>query len=635
MKVTDMDFENPWRPNYELKAFLGWMLTPVAAYVWWCFNTALPIAPLYLVVSIAVFMAAWRVPGALRLWRLQRHLAGRPLEFVSLDQLKKKAAGKSKNGDQVWLGQGFVWEQKHTQRVHEITKRSISATMKNTPTKLQDPDDIGQRWIHGVEPMETDLYQAVSHANGMTLIVGTTGAGKTRLYDILISHAILRGEPVIIIDPKGDHELRENARRCCESIGQGYRFKQFMPSHPEMSVRINPLKHYNRVTELASRIAALIQSEAATDPFKAFGWQAVNNICQALVTINEEPNLVLIKRYVEGGVGRLLWRALEAHFSRVLTLEDARAIPLYDPTATGDTPGQQLVNTIFSRTKSNDDAKARALGDAYQTWLPDKHRKPELDALVSMSEHDRTHFSKMITNLIPTLGMLTSGPLAELLSPTLVDAQRDADILDPRSAIENGVVLYVSLDSLSDNIVGTAIGSMMLANFVAIAGARYNYGGADNHVNMFIDEAAEVVGPPTVQMLNKGRGAKFRLYVATQTIPDFEVRLGGEAQALQLLGNMNNLISLRVIDQKTQEYVVSNLPKTRIQTLMRQQSVSSASDSPFMFSASTGERLSEEEADLFPAPLLGMLPNLEYIAKISGGTIVKGRLPILQGQDRA
>ncbi|HDC1593814.1 TPA: hypothetical protein O7V63_004977, partial [Salmonella enterica] len=42
-----------------------------------------------------------------------------------------------------------------------------------------------------------------------------------------------------------------------------------------------------------------------------------------------------------------------------------------------------------------------------------------------------------------------------------------------------------------------------------------------------------------------------------------------------------------------------------------------------------GERLMEEEADLFPAQLLGMLPNLEYIAKISGGTIVKGRLPIL------
>ncbi len=47
-----------------------------------------------------------------------------------------------------------------------------------------------------------------------------------------------------------------------------------------------------------------------------------------------------------------------------------------------------------------------------------------------------------------------------------------------------------------------------------------------------------------------------------------------------------------------------------------------------MHGGNQGERLMEEEADLFPAQLLGMLPNLEYIAKISGGT-PKGRLPIL------
>jgi len=39
--------------------------------------------------------------------------------------------------------------------------------------------------------------------------------------------------------------------------------------------------------------------------------------------------------------------------------------------------------------------------------------------------------------------------------------------------------------------------------------------------------------------------------------------------------------------------------------------------------------LMEEEAPLLQPQLLGYLPNLEYIAKISGGRIVKGRLPIL------
>src|SRR5574344_797253 len=45
-----------------------------------------------------------------------------------------------------------------------------------------------------------------------------------------------------------------------------------------------------------------------------------------------------------------------------------------------------------------------------------------------------------------------------------------------------------------------------------------------------------------------------------------------------------------------------------------------------------GEILKEEEADMFPSAQLGALPNLEYIAQISGGKIFKGRLPILKGE---
>jgi conjugal transfer pilus assembly protein TraD len=40
----------------------------------------------------------------------------------------------------------------------------------------------------------------------------------------------------------------------------------------------------------------------------------------------------------------------------------------------------------------------------------------------------------------------------------------------------------------------------------------------------------------------------------------------------------------------------------------------------------------EEEGDLFAPQLLGQLPDLHFIAKLSGGRIVKGRLPILQSE---
>ncbi|NMT51216.1 hypothetical protein HKA96_03895 [Vibrio parahaemolyticus] len=43
----------------------------------------------------------------------------------------------------------------------------------------------------------------------------------------------------------------------------------------------------------------------------------------------------------------------------------------------------------------------------------------------------------------------------------------------------------------------------------------------------------------------------------------------------------------------------------------------------------------EEEGDMFPPQLLGQLPNLEYIAKLSGGRVIKGRIPILTSSTQA
>ncbi len=144
---------------------------------------------------------------------------------------------------------------------------------------------------------------------------------------------------------------------------------------------------------------------------------------------------------------------------------------------------------------------------------------------------------------------------------------------------------YIGLDSLTDAMVGSAIGSLLLSDLTAVVGDRYNYGVENRPVNIFIDEAAEVVNDPFIQLLNKGRGAKMRCVIATQTFADFAARTGSEAKARQVLGNINNLIALRVMDAETQQYITDNLPKTRLQYIMQTQGMSSNSDSPALFTA--------------------------------------------------
>lgn len=617
MNYDPLGYETPWRPNYERRAVIAWCLAIVVAIAVYK-TSGLPSGPLYWMVAICIVMALFRLPKAVWLYRLQKYLLGRGLEFSTLDEVEKIT---EKLEDEQWIGKGFHWEQRHAQRVFEILKRDwsdITGTDSSVRTFLNKRkgydlhQEMGQPWIHGLEPKEKMLYQPMKHAEGHSLIVGTTGAGKTRIFDTLITQAILRGEAVIIIDPKGDKELRDNARRCCEKMGQPERFLAFHPGFPEESIRFDPLRNFSRVTEIASRLAALIPSEAGADPFTAFGWQALNNIAQGLLITNNRPNIISLRRFLEGGTAGLVIESVEAYSKKALGEER-----FYEESA-------KYLTENLSFLK-----KARKSMDFYKERVQPTHPSPELEGLLNMFQHDETHFSKMVANLLPIMNMLTSGPLNALLSPDPSDMDDERPITDSAKIINNAEVVYLGLDSLTDNMVGAALGSLFLSDLTAVAGDRYNYGVDNRPVNLFVDEAAEVINKPFIQLLNKGRGARIRLYVATQTFADFSSRMGSKDNALQVLGNINNVFALRIVDNETQEFIAESLPMTRIKYVMRTQGQNTDGNQPVLHGGNQGERLMEEEAELFPAQLLGMLPNLEYIAKLSGGKLIKGRLPII------
>ncbi|PJR05556.1 hypothetical protein, partial [Sinorhizobium meliloti] len=57
--------------------------------------------------------------------------------------------------------------------------------------------------------------------------------------------------------------------------------------------------------------------------------------------------------------------------------------------------------------------------------------------------------------------------------------------------------------------------------------------------------------------------------------------------------------------------------------------ISTDASRPMAFSGNLSEQQLEETGDLFPPQLLGELPNLEYIARLGGGRLLKARIPIL------
>ena len=548
------------------------------------------------------------IPQATKLWKKKKLLAGRGLEFINQEQLLKKVA---KEEGKEWIGTGFEWTQRHAQMAFELLKRDRQSLLPP-----RDLETMGSTWIHGLEAKTEEIFQTIAHLGLHRLITGTTGSGKTRLFDLLITQTAVRlhdgkHSAIIILDPKGDMEMAENARRACELAGTPERFAYFHPAFPEKSVRINPLRNFNRTTELATRIAALIGAESGNDPFQAYGQMALNNLAAGIVMINETPTLVSLRRYLETGPAGLVIKAVTAYCDKHIE------------------NWQDDAKHYTKRAKGNEQ-HAEALLGYYREIVQEIKPSTELEGLLGMFEHDRLHFSKMVASLMPVMNMLTSKPLGSLLSPDPDDLDDERPILDLSTIIDKGMVLYCGLDSLSDNLTATCLGALLVSDMASCAGDRYNYGIDKRPVALFCDEVAEMLVDQLIMMLNKSRGAGFSLTLATQTLADLEAKLGSEAKAKQVLGNINHLISLRCTDPDTQEYIVKNLPKTRLAYVMRTQGTNTEGGNPFNHTGNVGERLMEEEGDLFPPQLLGELPNLEYVAKLSGGRLVKGAIPILK-----
>jgi len=592
------------RPNLEFWALCGWVAGGLGT-VWLWRHSNYPVVVIYGMLLVCFVLGTFRGLGAWSRYRQNRRLLGNSLPKISFAALRRRF-----HPGQVWLGRGFAWSGAEIQKAGDI--------LKSAPTELMRRSQ-GQ-WIHGLGGRERNVRVDLNLLAGHTLIIGTTGAGKTRLFDLLITQAILRDEAVIIIDPKGDAELRENARRGCEAHRGGDRFAFFHPSLTGQSVRIDPMRNWNRATELASRVAALIPTEAKADPFAAFGWMALNKIVQGLVYLEKRPNLVKLRHYIDGGPKYLVIKALERYYQEYFQAGDGWRLRV-------EAARPELRQSKVGKEKKVEDPLDLYIA-YYNNIVPQSRHIDPVDGVINAYLHNPEHFQKMVASLNPVLSMLTTGDLRYLLSPH----DRDGDprkVLDLKTVLDRNMVLYLGLDSLSDPTVGSAIGSIMLADLTAVASDRYNFMENPPKVNIFIDEAAEVVNDPAVQLLNKSRGAGFRVFMATQTLADLEVRTGTEAGARQVLGNTNNWIILRSIDGQTQKYISEALPKVATRSLDIGYRSGATAETPTDFSGTYTESLKEAEQEILPPALLGLLPNLHYFCRLADGTIWKGRLPIL------
>lgn len=636
---TDM----PWRPAYESYSAAGWiiaMLFLVIAAV----AADLPNGPFWYMSLVAILFFAWNFKDAWHIWSAKFALCGIGIEFMQLAILQKRAHDYP---DRIWLGYGFDWKSEHTQRIYDLKRIDpekflpphlflrVKEKITGKTIASLDKNSIGAGWIHGVEPNEKDVDIFIENLIGNTLIAGTTRCGKTILLSLLLSQFIFRKKSsVLCFDPKGDLTLRENMRRA--AILAGRTFHSFHLGFPTTSICIDPLKNYINLSELASRVASLVPSDSgAGDAFTAFAWDVSNAIFLGLVESGQKPTLLKLRQYVGSGVEPLLAISLPTFFEKM-----TEQVPDWEKKA----------NEYISRARKKVDGEFKTIlptprevltGHLYMyeaVYKPKGLRSEGIEALSSIHKHDVTHYGKMLANFKPVLAMLTTGEFGTLLSPDGVNIDDERLPTDLKSLIDSNSVVYIGLNSLADKVVASAVGSVLLSDLTAVAAARQNFRTAEenkaNPCYVIVDEAAQVVNDPYIQLLNMSGSAGFVNIAATQTISDFAARLGNEDKSRVMLGNFNNLIALRSKDRTTQDFITETFGEGYVKSTQVSKGTSSSTEQNIThFSGTIGERVSEMLEEKFPTELLGQMPNWQFIASLSGGRLTKGRFPITLGED--
>ena len=565
----------------------------------------------------------------------------------------------------LFIGRGFLWEQKHTHRLMQTYRpefrryveptlayqfaRRLEERLEFAPFPLSRIADL-TRWdvafnpvrplppvgglprLHGIEPEEVDVSLPLGERVGHSLVLGTTRVGKTRLAELFITQDIRRRnaqgehEVVIVFDPKGDADLLKRMYVEAKRAGREGEFYIFHLGWPEISARYNAVGRFGRISEVATRIAGQLSGEGNSAAFREFAWRFVNIIARALIELGQRPDYLLIQRHVIN-IDALFIEYAQHYFAK--TEPKAWEVIVQLEARLND---KNIPRNMIGREK-----RVIAL-EQYLSQV--RNYDPVLDGLRSAVRYDKTYFDKIVASLLPLLEKLTSGKISQLLAPNYTDLNDPRPIFDWMQIIRKRAVVYVGLDALSDAEVAAAVGNSMFSDLVSVAGHIYKFGiddglpdartGAKVPINVHADEFNELMGDEFIPMINKGGGAGVQVTAYTQTLSDIEARIGNRAKAGQVIGNFNNLFMLRVRETATAELLTRQLPKVEVYSTTI---VSGATDSSDVrgttdFTSNTQDRISMSSVPMIePSHVVG-LPKGQCFALLQGGQLWKVRMPL-------
>ena len=550
----------------------------------------------------------------------------------------------------LFVGRGFRWLPTHTQRLHQIKEIQNQSFLQQNYVKkiitdfckhhesttlakvLQSksilnpfrplPEVGGQSYLHGLGDEDKPIFIPQNVRAGHTFVVGTTRVGKTRLASILINQDIRNGDAVIVVDPKGDLELVRDMYSACKVVNRLDDFRIVHLGFPELSAHYNPLKNYDQISEVATRITDAIAAEGEGKQFAAFAWKYVNIVAICLEEMRQPITYKSIAFYISR-----LDQLLMAYADTILP----QRFPDYHQKIESIIAHDCRIDKQGRLSPPMDRAKAVAIylkehitNTITSGNVESLHDQVLID-LVDAATLDKNYYDKITASVGPVLSEINKSNASSTFS--FHESPCEIELM---TAIKKRQVIYIGLDSLTNPNIAQAVGKAFLSDLVSTAGKIYKESNANYRLNLHCDELSEIIQDSFVKILNKAGGAGFQVTAYAQTKQDLEVALGSKSKAEVTEGNLNTLIMLRVKNEETANLLVNILPQVGV---IGHTQVSMVNDTPHgedgvYFNTTNEDRVQTTAVPMIDVNDIISLPKGQAFVLVNGGELYKIRIPL-------
>lgn len=414
---------------------------------------------------------------------------------------------------------------------------------KNSP---KNGKTVGIESTYGNKIVQTD-----AEARAHTLVVGSTGAGKTTTLMVMARDIIKRGHGLIFVDLKGSPDVVRILHEYAERYGRDF----------QHWIMQTPGEEYDGPDP---------KGPAYYDPLNRGDASRRTNLIMAGRKWSEEYYKVLAQDYLQ--------RAFE--------------VAIATPPSNAVSSFADIVS-LFDVNKLRDRAKLLELKGSRRFDEILRQIDQYFNNDGSVKKESGTESA--LKSVEAELRILTNSTAGAWLRK---DPDGDNDI-NLRSVADNGSIVVFSLDSLNYESDANRIGNLIIQDLKTVTSELQNKP-ADNVLQVYIDEFSAIDSENIVGLINKSRAANVPVTLSTQAIDD--LRKESDSFMGRVVANINSFIVHRANDYDDAEEYAKLTGKVKTQKFSQQVEHATTIFGKFGKGAGTGHGSLEEVEDYRASP---------------------------------